>query len=61
MPKDYDKNLTPEAVYTNLVRFVRPGSVIVLHDSVKAGERMRYALEHGIEYLKAQGYEFSKL
>lgn len=46
MPKDYDKRLTPEEVYCNVQRFVRDGSLIVFHDSIKAVERMRYALEH---------------
>lgn len=61
MPKDYDSRLTPEQVMENVRRFVRPGSIIVFHDSIKAGERMRHALSGTLETLKAQGYEFSKL
>lgn len=58
MPKDYDRNLTPEQVFDNVRRYVRPGSIIVMHDSIKAGPRMRYALEHTIEMLKADGWTF---
>ena len=61
MPKDYDNRLTPEQVMENVRRFVRPGSIIVYHDSIKAGERMRHALSGTLETLKAQGYEFAKL
>ena len=61
MPADYDKSLSPEQVLQNVKDFVRPGSVIVFHDSIKAGERMRYALRGTIEHLKALGYEFATL
>ncbi len=61
MPKDYDKRLTPEQVFENVRKFVRPGSIIVFHDSIKAGERMRYALENTINWLKAEGWSFEPL
>lgn len=61
MPKDYDKRLTPERVLNNVRRFVRPGSIIVFHDSIKAGDRMRHALAGTLEMLQAQGYEFARL
>lgn len=58
MPKDYDRRLSPEAVFDNVRQYVRDGSIIVFHDSVKAGERMRYALVHTIDYLQDRGYTF---
>ena len=58
MPKDYDKSLTPDEVFDNVCRYVRNGSVIVFHDSIKAGERMRYALSQTIKHLKDNGYSF---
>lgn len=61
MPKDYDKNLTPQEVFDNLRKYVRNGSVIVMHDSIKAGERMRYTLQKTIETLSAEGYKFVSL
>lgn len=59
MPKDYDRRLTPQQVFDNVRRYVRDGSIIVFHDSIKAGDRMRFALEHTIEYLKENGYTFA--
>lgn len=61
MPKDYDKTLSPEEVFSNVKRFVRQGSIIVFHDSIKAGERMRFALEKTIGLLSAEGWTFEKL
>lgn len=61
MPKDYDCRLSPEQVFDNVKKFVRPGSIIVFHDSIKAGDRMRYALENTIAWLKAEGWAFEPL
>lgn len=61
MPKDYDNRLTPEQVFTNVRNFVRPGSVIVFHDSIKAGPRMRFALQSTIEWLQSEGWAFEQL
>lgn len=61
MPFDFDQSLTPDAVLQNLKRFARNGSIIVLHDSIKAGERMRVAVEQGIPYLIQKGYRFDVL
>ncbi len=61
MPKDYDNRLTPEQVFANVKDFVRCGSIIVFHDSIKAGERMRFALENTIKWLSSEGWSFEKL
>lgn len=61
MPKDYDNRLTPQEVYSNVRQYVRDGSLIVFHDSIKAGERMRYALQQTIEYYQSQGWQFVAL
>ncbi|MCQ2227703.1 MAG: polysaccharide deacetylase family protein [Bacteroidales bacterium] len=58
MPKDYDRNLTPQQVFDNINRYARNGSIIVMHDSIKAGERMRYALEKTINEFGEKGFSF---
>lgn len=45
MPGDYDARLSPDEVVGHLSRLLRPGSVVVLHDSAKGGERMRACVE----------------
>lgn len=61
MPKDYDSRLTPEQVYQNVRNYVRDGSLIVFHDSIKAGERMRFALQKTIEDYSKDGWTFVAL
>lgn len=58
MPKDYDKHLTPQEVFDNVRKYTREGSIIVFHDSIKAGDRMRYALQQTIETYSRKGYTF---
>jgi hypothetical protein len=51
---DYDPRLTPKQCYNNVIDFVRNGSIITFHDSIKA-------LPLGIEKLIEEGYLFSKI
>lgn len=59
--RDYSKKLNGEQVLRNVKKFVRNGSIIVFHDSLKAEANLRYALPRAIEWLKEQGYEFEPL
>lgn len=59
--RDYSGKLTPEQVLDNVKRYARNGSIIVFHDSIKAGENMRQALPRAIEWLLEQGYEFRSI
>ncbi len=58
--RDYSKKLQPEEVLDNVKRFVRNGSIITFHDSLKSWNNgcLQYALPKAIEYLKQEGYEF---
>jgi len=58
---DYDKGLSGDQCLKNAVNNTRPGSIIVFHDSIKARERMEYALPLYIEYCLARGYTFRKI
>ncbi|MBD5214581.1 MAG: polysaccharide deacetylase family protein [Bacteroidales bacterium] len=59
--RDYNRKLSPQRVYANVRRYVRNGSIIVFHDSLKAEHNMKYALPRAIRWLKMQGYEFDVL
>ena len=59
--RDYSRQLSPGQVLDNVKRYVRNGSIIVFHDSIKASRNMRYALPRAIEWLKEQGYEFEPI
>lgn len=58
---DYNAKLQPEKVLHNVQRFVRNGSIIVFHDSLKAERNLRWALPRAIEWLLSEGYEFRRL
>ena len=58
---DFDINLSPEKCLNNVLKHSRNGSIIVFHDSLKAFERLEYALPLALENLKKKGYNFSKL
>jgi peptidoglycan/xylan/chitin deacetylase (PgdA/CDA1 family) len=61
LSKDYDNSLTASDVFENVKRHVRPGSIIVFHDSVKAWPRLKEALPATIDYLIKEGYSFRLL
>lgn len=56
--RDYSKRQTPQQVLDNVKRYVRSGSIIVFHDSLKAEKNMKYALPLAVEWLLEQGYVF---
>lgn len=58
---DYDPEITPEQCLDNVMGNIRPGSIILFHDSLKAEERMRYALPRVLEQLSREGWDFKAL
>ncbi|MBB5636063.1 peptidoglycan/xylan/chitin deacetylase (PgdA/CDA1 family) [Pedobacter cryoconitis] len=58
---DFDLNLSPEKCYENVIKNTRNGSIIVFHDSLKAFDRLKFALPAALKYLTAQGYKFHTL
>ncbi len=56
-PHDYD---TPgaEVIHRRIVRRVRPGSIVLLHDHRRALEQTAVGLERALADLRADGYEF---
>lgn len=58
---DFDLKLTPEKCLLNVTKNVRNGSIIVFHDSLKAWDRLQYALPKTIDFLVEKGYSFGLL
>jgi peptidoglycan/xylan/chitin deacetylase (PgdA/CDA1 family) len=58
---DYDKTLSPEEVANNVIIRMKPGSIIVFHDSLKAWDRMKYALPKVLEHAIKKGYKFGTI
>ncbi|WP_053183212.1 polysaccharide deacetylase family protein [Sunxiuqinia dokdonensis] len=59
--RDYITKVSPDAVVSNVMNFVRPGSIIIFHDSVKAQKNLKPALPVVIKKLKQKGYQFTLL
>nr|WP_199157091.1 polysaccharide deacetylase family protein [Pedobacter sp. ASV2] len=58
---DFDINLAPEKCYQNVIKNAGNGSIIVFHDSLKAFDRLEYALPKVLEYFSEKGFQFSSL
>lgn len=58
---DFDTNLSGEECFNNVAKHARPGSIIVFHDSLKAEERMKYALTNALNFFAENGYTFKAL
>ncbi len=58
---DFDPELTPEDCYDNVVDNARPGSIVVMHDSLKAEENVREILPRILQYYTERGYAFASL
>lgn len=54
---DYDKNVSEEKCFKNVIKNVEPGSIIVFHDSLKAEKNLRYALPRTLEWVLEKGFE----
>lgn len=59
--RDYSRWLTAGSVLENVKQYVRPGSIVVFHDSIKSEKRLRLALPAAIEWLQQEGYEFLQI
>lgn len=56
--RDYGKWMDGPQVLANVKRYVRNGSIITFHDSLKSEQNLKYALPRSIEWLQEEGYEF---
>jgi peptidoglycan-N-acetylglucosamine deacetylase len=58
---DFDLQLSPEKCLQNVIKHSGNGSIILFHDSIKAFERLRYALPRVLKYFQDKGYTFATL
>jgi peptidoglycan/xylan/chitin deacetylase (PgdA/CDA1 family) len=58
---DFDTKLSPEKCYQNVIKHTENGSIIVFHDSLKAFDRLSYALPKVLAYFSEKGFTFSTL
>ena len=58
---DFDVRVPKETVLYNSLKYTRPGSIIVFHDSLKAANNVLYTLPLYLEHFSKLGFEFKKL
>lgn len=58
---DFDTDITPEECLENVISTVKPGSIIVFHDSEKAWPRLEYVLPRFLEYCTQKGWNMKRL
>ncbi|HNW98904.1 MAG TPA: polysaccharide deacetylase family protein [Bacteroidales bacterium] len=58
---DFDYNLSSEKCFQNSVRFIKPGSIVVFHDSIKASEKVKFVLPEFLKIMSDTGFSFETL
>jgi peptidoglycan/xylan/chitin deacetylase (PgdA/CDA1 family) len=61
LSSDYDEQLSKEKCAERLLKRIRPGAIVLFHDSDKAKRNMIYALERLLYEGARQGYRFEAL
>ena len=54
---DFDEKIDGDVCYHHVVKYTKPGSIIVFHDSQKAFPRLKTALPKTLEWLVQQGFQ----
>lgn len=54
---DFDTGIDGEKCFINVIQHIRPGSIIVFHESQKALPRLRYALPKLLLWMQENGYQ----
>lgn len=58
---DFDLNIDEEKCYRNVVNNAKNGDIIVFHDSLKAGSKIRYALPLVLKFFNERNFVFEKI
>jgi len=58
---DFDLKLNPQKSLLKVLKYTKPGSIVVFHDSKNAYETLQYVLPKALEYWKLKGFEFLSL
>lgn len=61
MSFDYSRKVSKQQCRDIVLKHTRPGSIVVFHDSVKAGENVLFALENTLHYFTEKGFVFKSV
>ncbi len=57
LSRDYSKRLSRKSCAHNVIKHVKPGSIVVFHDSIKSSRNLWYALPRVLEHIQQQGWK----
>ncbi|MCB0457818.1 MAG: polysaccharide deacetylase family protein [Flavobacteriaceae bacterium] len=58
---DWDKTISEETCLQHVLKNIRPGSIVVFHDSLKAEKNMKYTLPRVLEFIQKKGWKAEKI
>lgn len=58
---DFDQSISKEECLHNVLDNIKPGSIIVFHDSIKARKNLEYILPKTLGFLKDNGFVCDKI
>lgn len=58
---DFDPSISADQCFQNVVSKVKPGSIVVFHDSLKAEGKLRNVLPRVLTHFAMKGYRFESL
>lgn len=58
---DYSPDISPQQCLSNITDNAGPGSIIVMHDSLKARRNLLFALPRVLEYYTSAGFSFETI
>jgi len=61
LSRDYDSRLSPEFILSRLKRRVKPGSIVVFHDSPQAETNLRSVLPDFLDFCHTEGYQLQSI
>lgn len=61
LSKDYDSRISPERCRDLVIQYAEPGSIIVMHDNLKAEPNVYFALPQILNHFEKEGFAFLPL
>ena len=53
---DFDHTLSEEKCLQKVLKNLKPGSIVVFHDSIKAEKNLRYVLPKVLKFISEKGW-----
>lgn len=58
---DFDPKISKEQCLSNVLDYAESGSIVVFHDSLKAKDKLEYALPRVLQYFSEKSFRFERL